>query len=57
MRNKNLVQTKLERIEDLVKSLNFDIGTFDRKTAYETLDRMKKQVEDIQTLLNTESQD
>jgi|TARA_B110000503_G_C6768199_1_gene258286 hypothetical protein len=57
MRNKELVQKKIERIELLLKSLNFHIGRLERKEAYQVLDEVTAILPDIQTLLNTETQD
>tara|TARA_R110000744_G_scaffold80835_1_gene158872 strand:+ start:2196 stop:2369 length:174 start_codon:yes stop_codon:yes gene_type:complete len=57
MRNKNLVQTKLERVENKLRSLNFAIGTNSREDAYKILDTIKNYLDDVNTLLNTETQD
>ena len=57
MRNKELVQKKIERIELILKSLNFHIGRLERKEAYQVLDEVTAILPDIQTLLNTETQD
>lgn len=57
MRNKNLITNKLERIESKLKVLNFHIGTNNRDEAYSSLDDIVSRIEEIKTLLNTETQD
>lgn len=57
MRNKDLITTKLERIESKLKVLNFHLGSNDRKEAYDTLDIISDFISQIKTLLNTETQD
>ena len=57
MRNKNLITNKLERIESKLKVLNFHIGTNNRDEAYTSLDDIVSRIEEIKTLLNTETQD
>ena len=57
MRNKDLITTKLERIESKLKVLNFHLGSNDRKEAYDTLDNISDFISQIKTLLNTETQD
>lgn len=57
MRNKDLVQVKLEKIEANLKSMNFHIGRNERELAYIELDKISDVLSQIQTLLNTETQD
>lgn len=57
MRNKDLITSKLERIESKLKILNFHIGTNNRDEAYTSLDDIVSKINDIKTLLNTETQD
>tara|TARA_R110002126_G_scaffold128706_2_gene271260 strand:- start:2093 stop:2266 length:174 start_codon:yes stop_codon:yes gene_type:complete len=57
MRNKEILQRKVERIELLLRSLNFHIGRLERKEAYQVLDDVTAILPEIQTLLNTETQD
>ena len=57
MRNKDLITTKLERIESKLKVLNFHLGSNDRKEAYDTLDTISDFISQIKTLLNTDTQD
>lgn len=57
MRNKNLISNKLDRLESELRKLNFAIGTNDRTTSYNHLDKAKEIISDINTLLNRETQD
>ena len=57
MRNKDLITTKLERIESELRKLNFSIGRNERKGAYASIDATKEHISNIKTLLNTETQD
>ena len=57
MRNKDLISNKLERIESKLKVLNFHIGTNNRDEAYTSLDTITSSINEIKTLLNTETQD
>jgi len=57
MRNKDLVQVKLEKIEANLKSMNFHIGRNERELAYIELDKISDVLSQIQTLHNTETQD
>lgn len=57
MRNKDLLSRKLERIESNLRILNFHIGTNNRDEAYKSLDNINSVMSEINTLLNTETQD
>lgn len=57
MRNKDLVLAKLEKIDSILRGLNFHIGRNERDQAYKELDRIKEVNSQIVTLLNTETQD
>jgi len=57
MRNKNLITTKLEKIDSRLRVLNYHIGTNNRPKAYECLDGIKELMSEITTLLNRETQD
>lgn len=57
MRNKLLVERKLGRIERYLKNISFNINRNNRKEAQETIKEALEKLEDIQTLLNTETQD
>jgi len=57
MRNKDLVLAKLEKIDSIIRGLNFHIGRNEREQAYNELDKIKEVNSQIITLLNTETQD
>ena len=57
MRNKEVVLTKLERLEAEVKIIVYNIHKGDRDTAYEKVSEVLEAIGDIRTLLNTEHQD
>ena len=57
MRNKNIIQNKIERIESYISKLNFSIGVLDRRDSYTSLDQIKDLISQIKTYLNTEEQD
>lgn len=57
MRNKDLISNKLERIESNLRILNYHIGINNRDEAYKSLDRINGVMSEINTLLNTETQD
>jgi hypothetical protein len=57
MRNKDVVQIKLERLEAEVKNMGYNIHKGDRDTAYEKVSEVLEAIGDIRTLLNTEHQD
>lgn len=57
MRNKTLVQTKIERIEATLRNINYSIGRNERSESYKALDKVTDLLSQINTLLNTETQD
>lgn len=57
MRNKDVVQIKLERLEAEVKLIGYNIHKGDRDTAYAKVSEVLEAIGDIRTLLNTEHQD
>ena len=57
MRNRDVVQIKLERLEAEVKLIGYNIHKADRDTAYEKVSVVLEAIGDIRTLLNTENQD
>lgn len=57
MRNKNLFEDKLTRFESQVKKVGYHIHRNEQDTAYELVADLLDKIEDIRTLLNTESQD
>ena len=56
MRNKQVISDRLDRIESELRKLNYTIGTNDRDTSYESLDRISSIISDINTLLKRETQ-
>jgi hypothetical protein len=57
MRNKQVISDKLDRIESELRRLNYTIGTNDRDTSYEHLDKLTSMISDINTLLKRETQE
>lgn len=57
MRNKVLVEKKLARMERYLKNISFNINRNEREEAQNTIKESLEKLSDIQTLLNTETQD
>ena len=57
MRNKLLIQQKLERVDSELGRLNFFIKTNDQRSSRESVEVIKEIHSDINTLLNREIQD
>jgi hypothetical protein len=57
MRNKDLFQQKLERLEAEVKKMGYHIHRNEQAIAYAKVEELLGSISDIQTLLNTEHQD
>ena len=57
MRNKILIQNKLDRIDSLLQKLSFFVKSREQGEALNTLNDIKEIRGDIGTLLNTETQD
>lgn len=57
MRTKDIVTKKLEGIDNQLRSLNFSIGRNNRDESYESIDKIKDFLSQINTFLNTEVQD
>lgn len=57
MRNKNLFEQKLERFEAEVKKMGYHIHRNERDVAYAKVEELLEKISDMQSLLNTESQD
>lgn len=57
MRNKELIQNKLERLESLVKLVGYHTFRDEKEQAYKHIERCTDMIEDMRTLLNTEDQD
>lgn len=57
MRNKILFESKLENLEALIKRVGYHIHRNERDIAYNLIENLLEKLGDMQTLLNTESQD
>lgn len=57
MRNKDLFEQKLERFEAEVKKQGYHIRRGEYDTAYNKVEELLEKIQDMRTLLNTESQD
>ena len=57
MRNKNLFEQKLERFEAEVKLQGYHIRRGEFDTAYTKVEELLEKIQDMRTLLNTETQD
>lgn len=57
MRNKILFESKLENLEALIKRVGYHIHRNERDIAYNLIENLLEKIGDMQTLLNTESQD
>lgn len=57
MRNKDLITSKIERIESKIKVLNFHLRDNNRDEAYSSINFITELISEIKTLLNTETQD
>lgn len=57
MRNKILVESKLERIESLLNNLSFSLNRNERDQAIKEVELLKEHVEGILSIIRTEFQD
>lgn len=57
MRNKNLFEQKLERFEAEVKKQGYHIRRNESDIAYAKVEELLERIQDMRTLLNTETQD
>jgi hypothetical protein len=57
MKTKEVMQTKLERVEAKVKKIGYHIRLEEYKEAFEMIEKILDDTADIQTFLNRESQD
>ena len=57
MRNKEVVQRKLERLVADIKLIGYSFKTNDPSSGYKYIDKTLEDIGDINTLLNTETQD
>lgn len=56
MRNKEVILTKLERLEAEIKLVGYNIRTANQDAAYEKVGKVLEDLSDIRTLINTEYQ-
>ena len=56
MRNKNLFQEKITRLESAINTTNRAISLNDREQAFSSLDRAKEILSDMQSMLNREQE-
>jgi len=56
MRNKELVEKKLERVEAQVKLIGYHLHRSELTTAYDLVAVVTERIQEIYTLLNTETQ-
>ena len=57
MRYKQLVSDKLEQLDNSFHQLSYLINTQDTYQAKEFMDSMREKIADIQTLINTNTED
>lgn len=57
MRNKELFVKKLDRLASEIKNVGFHIRRAENDTAYEMIAVLLERIQDLETLLNTETQD
>ena len=57
MKTKEIIQSKLERVEAKVKKVGYHIRKAEYETAYDTIEKVLDETADIQTYLNRETQD
>lgn len=57
MRNKELFVRKLERLASEIKNVGFHIRRNENDIAYDMIAVLLERVQDLETLLNTETQD
>ena len=54
MRNKEIYQNKVTRLESMMNSIYRAVSTNDRQTAYEQITLAKETLSDLQTMINRE---
>jgi len=55
MRNKELFQNKVTRLESMMNNIGRAVSLNDRQQAFEEIERAKAMLEGLQTMLNRES--
>lgn len=56
MRNKEVILTKLERLEAEIKLVGYNVRTANQDLAYEKVGKVLEDLGDIRSLINTEHQ-
>ena len=56
MKNKNLYQEKINRLESQIKKIEYSVATLNRDQAYQDLDKAREILRDMQTMLNREEE-
>ena len=56
MKNKNLFQEKITRLESSLNTVNRAISLNDRQEAFNSLERAKELLSDMQSMLNREEE-
>ena len=54
MKNKNLYQEKINRLESQIKKIEHSVATLNRDQAYVELDKAREILRDMQTMINRE---
>ena len=54
MRNKEVFQNKVSRLECMLNSIGRAVSTNDRQQAYDDIEKAKAMLGDLQTMLNRE---
>lgn len=56
MKNKELYQEKVNRLESQIKKIEYNVATLNRDQAYVELDKAREILRDMQTMLNREQE-
>jgi hypothetical protein len=54
MKNKEVFQNKVSRLESMLNSIGRAVSTNDRQQAYDDIEKAKAMLGDLQTMLNRE---
>ena len=57
MKNKNILQEKITRVESMMNVIGRAVSTNEREKAYEVIDQVKAVLSDMQTMVNRETQE
>lgn len=57
MRNKELISNKLEKLEGIIKLIGYHTFRDEREEAYQHIDKALEKIQEMQTLISTETQD